>query len=265
MDMVLYDICKDAIAKSATASDEERKLLVEAAAHALMLAGKARREGLLVLDKAAAASPFAPDYLRQMVSLIVDGRDPKMVLEIAAGGYWRRNPQGIHAMVYYFYIRSMLLMQEGEDPHLIQELFLSLIPDKWRDGFLKQADQERERIEQARQQQTAEIFFSMQPSFQNKELLEEIHTLEAKLLGFHAGTLQSVLGHIAMDTLEGCMYAFSEETRKKVMCNISHWRSEMLMQDIVWRGVIAEQEVLAAAKKMNAVISRLRANAEIAE
>lgn len=219
MDMILYDMCKDAIAKSKSATDEDRKLLIEAAANALMLAGKARREGLLALEKAAAVQPFTPDYLKQVIALIVDGREPQMVLEIAANSYWNQNPQGIRAMVHYFYIRSMLLAQNGEDPHLIKELLISLVPDKWREDFLEQAALEKEKLEQERQKDTAQAFFDIHPSFQNTELQERLHALEEKMLSFTDGTMQTLLRNTGMNTLTVCM-RFRMPSEKR-LCVIS--------------------------------------------
>ena len=264
MDQVLYDICKDAIAKSASASDEDRRLLVEAAANALMLAAKARREGLLALEKAAAAAPFTPDYLKQIIALIVDGRDPQMVLEIAANGYWNQNPQGIHAMVRYFYIRSMLLAQNGEDTHLIEDLFVSLVPDKWREGFLEQAALDKEKFEQERQKDTTAIFFRIHPSFQNAELLDRLHTLEEKVLALSDGAVQTLLRNTSMNTLAVCLYAFQDAVRKKILHNISSMRSGMLMQDVVWRGAIAQEEIWEALKTVDALLGCLRDSGEIA-
>ena len=264
MDLILYDICKDAIAKSASASDEDRRLLVGAAANALMLAVKARREGLLALEKAAAVQPFAPDYLKQIIALIVDGRDPEIVLEIAANGYWNQNPQGIHAMVCYFYMRSMLLVQMGEDPHLIEELFVSLVPDRWREGFLEQASLGKEQCEQERQKDTEDTFFSIHPLIQDAGLLDKLRTLEEQILSFSDGTIQTLLRNTGMNTLTVCLYAFQDASRKKILCNISSLRSGMLMQDVVWRGTIAEDEIRAAVKTAASVIDRLRNSGEIA-
>lgn len=268
MSPILYDICKDAISKSAAASDEDKKLLSDAAANALMLAGKARREGLLALEKAAAVQPVRLPYLNHLIELIVDGREPEMVLEIAANAYWSRNPQGIHAMVHYFYIRSMLLAQAGEDPHLTEELFLSLIPQAWQTDFRKRSALEKERLEAEEQKTLTEAFAGIHPSFQNAGLQEELRALETEIMGFFDATVQRLLRETDMETLTVCLYAFQDGARKKIMNNISRSRSEMLMQEAVWRtwrGTVAEEEVLSKVRKVNSVIFRLRESREIVE
>ncbi len=265
MNPILYDLCKDAIHKLSTADTEGQTLLVHAAANALMLSEKARQEGLLALEKTAAIQPLAPSCLTQIITLIVEGRDPQLVLEVAANIYWTQNPQGVHAMVHYFYIRSMLLVQTGQDPRFTQELFISLLPNGWQENFACQVQQEKKQMELARQKETMETFYSIHPSFQNTMLLQKLPVLETGLLGFSSGTVQKLLQNIRIETLTTCLYAFQEPARNKILQNISRHMRLVLMQDVIWRKDMKETDVLTAVEKVIATIDSLRKRAEIAE
>lgn len=263
MNTILYDICKDAVAKSASADEKDKDRLVQAAANAMMLVWKARREGLLAFEKAAAVQPFAPHYLHQLTEIITEGRDPELVLEIAAGGYWRQNPQGINALIRYFYIRSMLLAQQGADTRLVEEVLLSLLPEEWQQDFIEEARQEKKRLEQMLQEKTEVQFAQMHPSFQNKQLTEHLQALEMEIQRLSAAGMKRLLQSTGVEAASVCLYACGDEIREKILGCFSSTMRESLMQDIIWREKMSEEKVMEEIIKMRSILQELQKRGEI--
>lgn len=133
MEASLDDMRRDAIEKLKTANNEDSQLLIDSAIHILTLSMFAREEGLLPLE--FVIQNFSSDFLKLPILLIVDAFPPEEIIEITSNEYWTRDPQGVQAMIAYFYIRGTLYIQEGCNPKLLKDILKTLIPLNWRQKY----------------------------------------------------------------------------------------------------------------------------------
>ena len=94
----------------------------------------ARREGLLALEYEAEFIPKDTplcNQLTKMIELVVDGTDSQVIEELMTIKFFAvHNFTGIDAILYFLYARSMLMIQAGISPRLIEELFNAMIPNE---------------------------------------------------------------------------------------------------------------------------------------
>lgn len=257
IELILYDISKDAIKKCRLADDHEEEQLFDAAIRILTFSTMVQNEGLLAIEDAIDDS--APEYFKKLVLLAADGINPKLLLEIAANKYWLMNPEGIDAMVYYFYIRGILFIQAGENIHLIETLLGSLIPEEWQDDYKKSiAD-----MKSKSQTETIRDFSNIHPVFQDVNLLEKLYALETEILSLSDDAVQKFLRKTDNFVLTICLYGFQEKTREKIMNNITERLRFMLQEDIACLENIEETDVLKEVLHLTGIINRLRDSGEI--
>ena len=117
MKKILDDIRRDAILKLKLSEDKDQNLLIHAALNLLTLSTIARREGLLSLEKIIEYTES--EFLKLIATLIIDGTEPNLVIEIAANEYWTNEPEGVQAMIAYFNLRGMIAIQSGENNQIL--------------------------------------------------------------------------------------------------------------------------------------------------
>lgn len=93
----------------------------------------ARREGLLALEYEAEFIPKETplcNEITEMIEMVVDGTEPNIFEELITIKFFAvHNYTEIDALLYYFYARSILMIQAGMSPWMIEELFNTVIPN----------------------------------------------------------------------------------------------------------------------------------------
>lgn len=92
---------------------------------------KARYEGLLVLDYEVGFIPLDMplcEEIGKMVRLVTDGMAPQFIAELMTIKFLSENYQGLDALLYFLYARGILMIQEGENPCTIENLFNAVLP-----------------------------------------------------------------------------------------------------------------------------------------
>lgn len=123
---LLYEVRKDAFAKSRDAEQGERLFCVMH--YVDILVWTVRKEGLLALEEAAKEIPLETGFYQDIqyaVSLCVDGLDSEDLMEILTARYWRKNLQGEDALLYYMIILSMVRLQAGISPSRMESLLMA--------------------------------------------------------------------------------------------------------------------------------------------
>lgn len=134
LEAILDDIRRDAIEKIKTADIEDSQLLIDSAIDIVAASMFARREGMLPLE--LIVESFSSDFFKLPLLLLVDATPSECIVEIMSNEYWIRDPQGVQAMIAYFYIRGALYIQNGYNPKYIKDDFLkSLVPLNWRQKY----------------------------------------------------------------------------------------------------------------------------------
>lgn len=113
---------------------EERKknteILTDVVETMYKLSMIAKKEGLLALEEAAYGfeNLYNGKYLKSMILLIVDGTSPDLVEEICTARYFAANLLGYEALHYLIMMFGGLAIQAGENPRVIEEKLLALLP-----------------------------------------------------------------------------------------------------------------------------------------
>ncbi|MDE7476511.1 MAG: hypothetical protein K2M91_00935 [Lachnospiraceae bacterium] len=127
---LLYEVRKDAIAKSKNVEHEERLFSMIYSMDLLTrIAGK---EGLLALEEAAKEIPSEIGFYQDMqfaVSYVCDGLDAEDIIEILTARYWIKNLQGEDALLYFMMILSILRIQDNTTPYLLECLLKACLSD----------------------------------------------------------------------------------------------------------------------------------------
>ena len=134
---------------------QNKEIIKDAYKRVMKLEHIARREGLLALEYEAqlmSKESHLCNQLIEMIELVVDGTDPQIFEELMTIKFFAvYNYSGIDALLYYLYARSMLMLQAGISPRLIEELFNAVIPDE-----VLTFKQERIRAEEDKRQKITE-------------------------------------------------------------------------------------------------------------
>jgi len=260
MDKMLYDVRKDAIEKLRIASEEDSVLLMDAINRLKAFADLTREAGLLSLDEAVKDVNSA--YLKMLALMITDGTDPEDLMEIGTNEYWMQNPQGIHAMIYYVYLRGMLYIQEGVSPHVMEMSFRTLVPKKWHPVYYERFGDMMD--ENLRYEKVKKNFWTLHPLFEKTESLEKIPVLEVKVKKMDNTSMQKVIREMNNDILAKCLFAFGQEAREKIIDNLAERFGYMVMEDVILlaKTKVREKDILDAVIEMNNIIDRLHDSAE---
>ena len=257
LDTFLDRVRLDAVAKlknaDTTAKDPQNKVIA-AAKEIMKLADIARKNGLLILESMAETTDS--DLLRQLILLVVDGTNPDMVVEIGTNFYWTEAPDGADAMAEYMYLRGMLSIQNGDNPRTLDLILASLMPAELHAEYQAQ-------MEVLHQSEEVDKLFHIHPTFQDSEIWESIRDLEETFSRLPNRCIQRVLREIDNMDLAVCIYVIEQDTRKKILANISTALSNAIMEDVALCASVSEKEVAASVTKVLHTVSTLQEAGEI--
>lgn len=247
----------DAIAKLKKTNfgrKEQQNKVIDAAKNLMRLADLARKEGLLVLEDMA--QTISSDFLKQLILLVVDGNFPEIIVEIGTNIYWTKASDGADAMVDYMYLRGMLGIQNGDNPRALESILVSLMPTELHREYYTQ-------MEVLHQKKDVEKLFSIHPTFQDSNVCESIHNLEKMVSSLHNRCIQRILRELDNKDLAICIYVLQQETRKKILDNLSTGLACAIMEDVALCASICEKDVDASITKMLNIINTLLKTGEI--
>jgi len=260
MERILDDVRLDAISKL-----KEEKVwqgqLEDAVTTIITLSATARREGLLALEEAA--EKVSSEFLKQLIMFVVDGTEPALIAEIATNEYWTNAPEGAQAMAEYMYLRGILGIQAGENDRLLKEVLLSLMPLEQRKKYKAQMDRAEGEPGITRREAIAEKFVNSSLEIYDKKVLENIYALEREIQMLPDRSVQRLLREVDNRVLAVCTYAVKEETRRKILDNLSVRLAGMIMEEVVCNMPVTEKEVGESIKKVQLIIETLQRDGEI--
>lgn len=108
--------------------------------HMDLLARTAGREGLLALEEAAKEIPTEIGFFHDMQSAVFyvcDSLDYEDIIEILTARYWIKNLQGEDALLYFMMILSILRIQDGATPSLLECLLMACLSDDAAEQYIK--------------------------------------------------------------------------------------------------------------------------------
>ena len=111
---------------------QNKENIIDAYYRVMKLEHIARREGLLALEYEAEFLPkeiLMCNELTEMIEMVVDGTEPVIIEELMTIKFFTvHDYTEIEALLYFLYARSMLMIQAGMSPKLIEDLFNAIIP-----------------------------------------------------------------------------------------------------------------------------------------
>ena len=209
----------------------------------------ARREGLLALEYEAEFIPKEIplcNEITEMIELVVDGTEPQIFEELMTIKFFAvHNYTEIDALLYFLYARSMLMIQAGMSPRLIEELFNAVVPNE-----VLTFERERMKAEEDKRQRIAE-WKSVMTQAESKLLAgmsEQLHNLSEE----EWKTVVSSNGFYGLDKVLPYM---REDTKALAQKYMNAYRYYVIMRS---PGTVTEQELEELDKELEKVISRMR-------
>lgn len=126
--------------QTATAEEiqEQNLRLLEIIDEITHLSNVGRKEGLLALECAACdMDKSSQKYMQNLIMLIVYGTDPKLVEEISFMKYMAKGARDYDGLEYLMQLVGGLAIQQGENPRVIEEKLLAMVPDEVENIFEK--------------------------------------------------------------------------------------------------------------------------------
>lgn len=114
-----------------TVTEEEKKTLFQTLSHLTQCSLTARKEGLLALEEYAFALSeeiLTEKFLRDALLLVCDGTDPDMVELLLSRDILILRPNSFEGYVCYITMKGVLDIQAGENPYIMRETLIHLLP-----------------------------------------------------------------------------------------------------------------------------------------
>ena len=166
-------------------------------------------------------------------------------------------------MVNYLYLRGMAGIQRLESKELLMEVLLSLMPAKQRKEYESLTCKRKEEQERLHKKEIRERLSAMCPTFKHKEVQEVIRLLENKIKELQEQCLQRLVRDVDCRDLAGCVYAFEQGTRARVLENLSTRYRDVVEEEAVEWVFSDEEELAASVNKVMDIMERLRENGEL--
>ena len=246
-----------------TKLDEEQKkecynLLAATTEKVLELCNLARKEGLLALEEETQNLEELQNekHLKSMMMLIVDGTDPELVEEISTARMFASNMQGAEELNYLIMLMGCLSLQRGENPRIIEEKLLALLPEEAVDVY-----RERQKKREAEEVLSVD---SMEKYYQGGIAVrpEDAFYYEVKIADYAIRTIddrgiQRVLRDIDNCDITIAMKGLSGEARRRLLQGMSKRLATMIIEDMEFMGPVRMKDVVLSISKIYGVIVRL--------
>lgn len=214
----------------------------------------ARREGLLALEYEAEFIPKDTplcNQLTKMIELVVDGTDSQVIEELMTIKFFAvHNFTGIDAILYFLYARSMLMIQAGISPRLIEELFNAMIPNE-----VLNFERERIRMEEDKKQKIAEW-----KNVMTEEESELLYSMSKQLQSLSEEEWKTVVSSKGFYGFDKVLPYMEEDTKALAKKYMNDYRYYVIMRS---PSAVTEQELEELNKELEKVIIRMRGKEEM--
>ena len=169
-------------------------------------------------------------------------------------------------MVNYLYLRGMAGIQRLESKELLMEVLLSLMPAKQRKEYESLTRKRKEEQERLHKKEIRERLSAMRPTFKHKEVQEVqevIRLLENKIKELPDQCLQRLVRDVDCRDLAGCVYAFEQGTRARILENLSTRYRDVVEEEGVKWAFSDEEKLFASVNQVIDIMERLRENGEL--
>ena len=239
------------------------KILVEIVNKICELSVVVRNYGLLALEDGISDidNIYNGKYLKAMIELVIDGTDPVIIEEISTAKYFSADLSGYEALHYLTMMFGTISLQEGENPNIIEEKLLSMLPEGTVNLYrtLKQEKQS----EDAEEDLFKELYngeIAVDPGDEN---YFQIKVTDCAIKSLGDNSIQRLLLDIENNDLALAMKGLSGEARHRLLDNISRRLGMMIVQDMKLMGPVRIKVVADSIIKILNVIIKLISRGEI--
>lgn len=232
-----------------------------------------RKDGLLALEEAANSikGDRMKDALKQLVMLVVDGTDPKVIEEIGLAKYFSAGYEGYEAIQYMLYLFGVLLIQQGANPRVIEEYLLSILPDRVSEEYRRREETAYVAEEEAYRKNQEELDMSVVEKYYKGEMSLRYgedgyflyRVLEFVFQNLDDRQIQRLLREVDNADLEVMMFGLSGESRYALFRNLSKRLAIMVAEDMDYCKEALTKDIENAGYKVLDILIRLMNCAEI--
>lgn len=252
---LLYEVRKDALEKTKGVECGER--LFAMMYHMESLLWAARKEGLLALEQTAKEIPSESTFyqdIQLVVSYVCDGSPAEDVTEILTARYWIKGLQGEDALLYFMMIMSVLRIQDGVSPYLLEDLLTSCISDENAERYLEYKKQHKlMKVEQT----PTERLLKSAPDLGEGGILVVKELLEKKIAHADEKQLKKVIKEAERSDLILSLRGLSISAKEKLFSIMSADKADEYAQDCEYMGPVRKIDIMGALAELLAVFEEI--------
>lgn len=219
-------------------SAEERGRIYDTYAEILIMSKTARSYGLLLLEEAAMSLTEEIVYsslLKCGLMLVCDGTAPELTEEILITRYWADEKNEAESLVGYAIIRSVLMIQDGMNPYIIEEFLLATISKEYREKCKMWMRARLDEYETKKKETSVKTYHEIDYKVLDEEVSRLANKLRLRLYNMSNSSIQQLLFRIDNDALSDAMIALTSEARDILFKNMSSQLATDLMSDISFK------------------------------
>ena len=257
---LLYEVRKDVFEKIRDAEYGER--LFSMMHHMDQLLRITRKEGLLALEDAAKEIPAEIGFyqdIQSAVSYVCGGLGGEDIIEILTARYWIKNLQGEDALLYFMMTLSMIRIQGGVSPYLLECLLMACLPD---DAAEKYKEYKEQHPSAKPEKTPVEALLSHEPDIGTGGILVIKRLLEEKIELADVQTLKGMIHNAADTDLEISLKGLSVHTIRKLFSAMPVYKANEYASNCEYMGPVRQIDIMASMSELIAVLEKLAENKE---
>lgn len=246
------------------------ELLCETIEKMLELANVAREEGLLALTGPGVnlEELHNKEFLNSMITLITDGIDPDLFVEISTTKYFSTNLEDFDALQYIIMLTGCLAIQAGENPRLIEEKLLSLVPMEVEEEYRRKQEEKNGQNECESKSKWDRYYLDKYcqgdiAAKQGEAYYFQLKITDCAIRSLDDRCVQRLLRDIDNSDIALALIGLSGNARRKVFDNLSKRLAFMIADDMEYLGTVEMFDVANAALVIFNTLLRLILSAEI--
>ncbi len=252
-----------------TPTDDNVQQIICAYDKILYLCNLSKENGLLSLEDVAEELSTTPIelYLQHLIMLIVDGTDPEIVRETGMIRYVSQPFYGYDALVVLIYYKGMLLIQNGVNSRVLEEILKAMMPGYIREVLEKKEIQDRADQKESMEERMDRLVEKLCEYKADSEIdLNDnslINQCALTLLNMSDHDIQQVLQNADNRDLELMMKGMPGIVRKRLFDNLSQTVRYLMADSINFMGPVRISDVKPACEKIAELIISLSESYEI--
>ncbi len=250
---LLYEVRKDAFSKAIRKEPYDR--FYEMIYLMAGLEETARKEGLLALEEASEELPPETVFYQDVklaIASVVDGCAPEDVTELLTARYWAKNLQGDDALLYFLMISSVIRIQCGTSPHLLERLLVACLPD----GATEQYEAYKKQFPQKSKPTPREHLLATNPDLGEGGILVVKELLEEKIEQADAALLKKVIRESGECDFPIALKGLSISAKKKLFSVLPDSRADEYAESCEYAGPVRKTDLLASMAEMLAFFEK---------